>query len=98
MATILEDLGFLEFFLHVFTFLFIFVLVYAVLDKFKLMGENKWLKLIAAFSVALLFLCCFNSSVTLFNSFMFEVKGCNILSNTCSSAFISALISLIFLL
>ncbi len=56
MATILENLGFLEFFLPAFTFLFIFVLVYAVLDKFKLMGENKWLKLIASFSVALLFL------------------------------------------
>jgi len=56
MATILQDLGFLEFFLPVFTFLFIFVLLYAVLDKFKLMGENRWLKLIAAFSVALLFL------------------------------------------
>ncbi|MEK6932581.1 MAG: hypothetical protein AABW56_02185 [Nanoarchaeota archaeon] len=56
MASILQDLGFLQFFLPVFTFLFIFVLVYAVLDKFKLMGENKWLKLIASFSVALLFL------------------------------------------
>ena len=56
MATILQDLGFLEFFLPAFTFLFIFVLVYAVLDKFKLMGENKWLKLIASFSIALLFL------------------------------------------
>ncbi len=56
MASILEDLGFLEFFLPAFTFLFIFVLVYAVLDKFKLMGENKWLKLIASFCVALLFL------------------------------------------
>lgn len=56
MASILQDLGFLEFFLPAFTFLFVFVLVYAVLDKFKLMGENKWLKLIAAFCVALLFL------------------------------------------
>ncbi len=56
MATILQDLGFLEFFLPVFTFLFVFVLTFAVLDKFKLMGENKWLKLIAAFSIALIFL------------------------------------------
>ena len=56
MATILDDLSFLGFFLPVFTFLFIFVLMYALLDKFKLMGENKWLKLIAAFSIALLFL------------------------------------------
>ena len=56
MATILQNLGFLEFFLPVFSFLFIFALVYAVLDKFKLMGENKWLKLIVSFSIALLFL------------------------------------------
>lgn len=56
MATILESLGFLEFFLPVFSFLFIFVIMYAVLDKFKLMGENKPVKFIAALSIALLFL------------------------------------------
>ncbi|MEK6907579.1 MAG: hypothetical protein AABW45_03555 [Nanoarchaeota archaeon] len=56
MATILESLGFLEFFLPVFSFLFIFVIMYAVLDKFKLMGENKTLKFIASLSIALLFL------------------------------------------
>ncbi|MEK6835783.1 MAG: hypothetical protein AABX55_02055 [Nanoarchaeota archaeon] len=56
MATILEDLGFLQFFLPVFIFLFIFALVYAVLDKFKLMGENKLLKGLVAFVIGLLFL------------------------------------------
>ncbi len=56
MATILECLGFLEFFLPVFSFLFIFVVMYAVLDKFKLMGENKSVKFIAALSIAMLFL------------------------------------------
>ena len=56
MATILESLGFIEFFLPVFSFLFIFVIVYAVLDKFKLMGESKAVKVIAALSIALLFL------------------------------------------
>ena len=56
MASILESLGFLEFFLPIFSFLFIFVIVFAVLDKFKLMGENKTVKFIAALSIALLFL------------------------------------------
>ena len=56
MATILQDLGFLQFFLPIFTFLFILVIVYAVLDKFKLLGESKFVKIIAALSVALLFL------------------------------------------
>ena len=68
MASILQDLGFLQFFLPVFTFLFIYVLVYAVLDKFKLMGENKWLKVIAAFSIALLFL--FNEGTLKFVEFV----------------------------
>src|SRR3989338_1559993 len=68
MATILQNLGFLEFFLPVFSFLFIFALVYAVLDKFKLMGENKWLKVIAAFSIALLFL--FNEGTLKFVEFV----------------------------
>ena len=56
MATILDNLGFIEFFLPVFSFLFIFVIMYAVLDKFKLMGENKTVKFIASLSIALLFL------------------------------------------
>lgn len=57
MATILDSLGLLEFFLPIFSFLFIFVIMYAVLDKFKLMGENKTVKFIASLSIALLFLC-----------------------------------------
>ena len=55
MASFL-DTGLLEYFLPAFTFLFIFVITYAVLDKFKLLGENKGVKLIAAFSIAILFL------------------------------------------
>jgi len=50
------DVSMLEFLSPVFSFLFIFVVVYAVLDKFKLMGENKSVKLVAAFSIAMLFL------------------------------------------
>ena len=56
MASILETLSFVEFFLPLFGFLFILVLMYAILDKFKLMGDNKWVKWIASFSIALVFL------------------------------------------
>jgi len=56
MASILDSLGFLEFFLPVFSFLFIFVIMYAVLDKFELMGKNNSIKFIAALCIALLFL------------------------------------------
>ena len=55
MASFL-DIGLLEYFLPAFTFLFIFVVSYAVLDKFKLLGDNKGLKLIASFSISILFL------------------------------------------
>jgi len=55
MASIM-DIGILEYFLPVFTFLFILVVAYALLDKFKLLGDNKGLKLIASFSIAILFL------------------------------------------
>ncbi len=68
MATILDNLGFIEFFLPVFSFLFIFVIMYAVLDKFRLMGENKSVKFIAALSIALLFL--FSQETLKFVSFI----------------------------
>ena len=68
MATILEGLGFLEFFLPVFSFLFIFVIMYAVLDKFKLMGDNKSIKFIASLSIALIFL--FSKSTLEFVNFV----------------------------
>lgn len=55
MASFL-DISLLEYFLPVFTFLFVFVVLYAVLDKFKLIGDNKGVKLLAAFSVSILFL------------------------------------------
>ncbi len=55
MATIL-DIRLLGYFLPAFTFLFILVISYAVLDKFNLLGKNTWAKLIASFSIALLFL------------------------------------------
>lgn len=53
MASVL-DLGLIEYFLPAFTFLFVFVLSYAILDKFKLLGDNKGVKLVAAFSLSTL--------------------------------------------
>ena len=67
MASFL-DIGLLGYFLPVFTFLFIFVISYAVLDKFKLLGENKGVKLVAAFSIAILFL--FSSDALNFVNFI----------------------------
>jgi len=54
MATVL-DTGLIAYFLPAFTFLFIFVVAYAILDKFKLLGDNKGLKLVAAFSISMIF-------------------------------------------
>lgn len=55
MATVL-DLGLVGIFKPVFTFLFIFALMYAVMDRFKIMGESKVVKVTIAFSIAILFL------------------------------------------
>ena len=56
MATIMEQLGLLEFFLPLFTFLLIFVVCYAVLIKTSILGPNKWMAGLAAFAISLLFL------------------------------------------
>lgn len=53
MATFL-DIGLLDFFLPVFVFLFIFIVLYAIIDKTNLLGENRTVKLIAALSVAVI--------------------------------------------
>jgi len=55
MATLL-DLGVLIYLTPLFTFLFILVISYAVLDKFKLLGDNIAPKAIAAFSMAMIFI------------------------------------------
>ena len=55
MATLL-DLTVLNYLTPLFTFLFILVISYAVLDKFKLLGDNFAPKAIAAFSIAMIFL------------------------------------------
>lgn len=55
MATLL-DLTILNYLTPLFTFLFILVISYAVLDKFKLLGDNFAPKAIAAFSIAMIFI------------------------------------------
>ena len=53
MATLM-DIGLLYYFLPLITFLFVFALVYAVLDKTKILGENVSLNFVAALTIALL--------------------------------------------
>ncbi len=53
MATLL-DTGYLYHFLPFFTFLLIFTILYAVLDKTEMLGKNKSLNFIAALSIALI--------------------------------------------
>lgn len=53
MATFL-DIGLLDFFLPVFVFLFIFIVLYAIIDKTKVLGENRTVKIIASLSVAVI--------------------------------------------
>jgi len=53
MATVM-DFGLLEYFIPVFTFLLVFVLAYALLQKNKLLGGNSKLDFIASFAVAIL--------------------------------------------
>lgn len=55
MAT-LFDLSVLNYLTPLFTFLFILIISYAILDKFKLLGKNFAPKAIAAFSIAMIFI------------------------------------------
>ena len=55
MATFL-DLGLLNYFAVIFPALIVFVIVYAVFEKFKLLGENKTLHAIIAISMSFLVL------------------------------------------
>jgi hypothetical protein len=54
MATVL-DVSVLEFFSPLFIFLFVLFVFYAILDKTKILGENKGLSFLTALVVALLF-------------------------------------------
>ena len=50
------DLSLLQFFMPVFSFLLIFALVYAVMDKFSLLGGGNSIKLLVSTMIALIFL------------------------------------------
>ena len=54
MATVL-DIGLLQEFQIIFGWIFVFVLVYAVLELTKVLGENKGLNAIIGFTAATLF-------------------------------------------
>ena len=55
MATIL-DIGLLAYFSPAVVFLFIFVVLYAILQKIKILGDNQGINAVAALTVSLLFL------------------------------------------
>lgn len=55
MATVL-DTSLLQFISPVFSFIFVFSLMYAVMDKFKLVGDNKGIHAAIALSIAVVFL------------------------------------------
>src|SRR3989338_553042 len=100
MATLL-DVGVLGFFLPVFVFMFLFTVLFAVLEKTKILGENRLLNIGAAFYVG----CCrfdselfeqedylgifLSSWVILPSSLMLLTRGSVIFSKTFSKAFIS---------
>ena len=49
------DISGLEFFMPIFGFLFVFVIVYALLDKTKILGESKFINLLISFVIAVIF-------------------------------------------
>ena len=53
MATLM-DFGLLHYFIPVFTFLFVFVIAYALLQKTKILGGKSNLDFVASFAVAML--------------------------------------------
>ena len=49
------DVSGLSYFMPIFGFLFVFVIVYSLLAKTKLLGENKFVNLLISFIVAIIF-------------------------------------------
>jgi hypothetical protein len=49
------DISTLGYFTPIFSFLFVFVLMYALLAKTKLLGDNKFVHLITSFVIAIIF-------------------------------------------
>ena len=49
------DISGLTYFMPLFGFLFVFVIVFALLEKTKLLGENKFISILISFIVAIIF-------------------------------------------
>ena len=49
------DISGLAYFMPIFGFLFIFVIVFALLDKTKILGGVKWIDVLISFIVAIIF-------------------------------------------
>jgi hypothetical protein len=49
------DLSGISYFLPILSFLVVFIIVFAVLNKTKLLGENKWWQLFVSFIIATIF-------------------------------------------
>jgi len=50
------DISGINFFMPVFSFLFVFILVYALLAKTKIIGDNKFVLLLISFIIAVVFM------------------------------------------
>jgi hypothetical protein len=50
------DVSGVNFFMPVFSFLFVFVIVYAILAKTKILGDNKFVNLVIGFIMAIIFM------------------------------------------
>jgi hypothetical protein len=50
------DISGLKFFMPVFSFLFVFVIVYAILAKTKIIGESKFVHLLISFIISIVFM------------------------------------------
>ncbi len=50
------DISGLNFFMPIFSFLLVFVVVYALLAKFKIIGESKWVLVFVSLIVAIIFM------------------------------------------
>lgn len=50
------DISLLSFFMPIFSFLLVFAIVYAVMDKFNVLGKGKVIKITVAFTISLVFM------------------------------------------
>jgi|SRR3989344_2824112 len=50
------DISGIQFFMPVFSFLFVFIIIYALLAKTKIIGDNKFVLLLISFIVAIVFM------------------------------------------